>query len=54
MKKFVISESQLTKLIQKSVTKKLNEQKFSVEPNVHMTSREKELENVFGKYLLSK
>jgi len=50
MKKFVISESQLTKLIQKSVTKKLNEQKFSVEPNVPMTSREKELENVFGKY----
>ena len=50
MKKFVISESQLTKLIQKSVTKKLNEQEFSVEPNVPMTSREKELEGVFGKY----
>ena len=50
MKKFVISESQLTKLIQKTVTKKLNEQEFSVEPNVPMTAREKELEGVFGKY----
>ena len=50
MKKFVISESQLTKLIQKSVTKKLNEQEFSVEPNVPMTPREKELEGMFGKY----
>jgi len=50
MKKFVISESELTKLIQKSVTKKLNEQEFSVEPNVPMTPREKELEGMFGKY----
>jgi len=50
MKKFVISESQLTKLIQKSVTKKLNEQELSVNSDVPMTSREKELEGVFGKY----
>lgn len=50
MKKFVVSESQLTNLIQKTVTKKLNEQEFSVKPNVPMTAREKELEGVFGKY----
>lgn len=50
MKKLIISESDLTKLIQKSITKKLNEQEFSVEPHIPMTNREKELEKVFGKY----
>jgi len=53
MKKLVISESELTKLIQKAVGKKLDEQissEFSVEPEVGKTKRETELEDVFGKY----
>lgn len=53
MKKLVVSESELTKLIQKAVENKLNEQfesEFSVEPNVSKTPRETELEDVFGKY----
>jgi hypothetical protein len=50
MRKFTISESDLTKVIQKAITKKLIEQDFSIEPEVKMTNREKELEKVFGKY----
>lgn len=50
MKKLVVSESNLTKIIKKAVGKKLNEQEFSVEPKVSKTKRETELENVFGKY----
>lgn len=50
MKKFTITESELTNIIQKSVLKKLQEQEFSVEPDVPMTKREKELENLFGSY----
>ena len=53
MKKLVISESELTKLIQKAVETKLNEDiesKFSVEPNVPKTPTEDRLEDVFGKY----
>jgi len=53
MKKLVVSESELTKLIQKAVENKLNEQfesEFSVEPNIGKTPRESELEDVFGKY----
>jgi len=50
MKKFTITENELTNIIQKAVLKKLNEQEFSVEPNVPMTKREKELEKVFGGY----
>lgn len=50
MKKFTITENELTNIIQKAVLKKLNEQEFSVEPNVPMTKREKELEKVFGSY----
>lgn len=53
MKKLVISESQLTKIIQKTVGKKLNEDinsDFSVEPHVPKTPRETELEKVFGSY----
>ena len=53
MKKIVISESSLTKLIQKTIGNKLNEQfesEFSVEPNIGKTPRESELEDVFGKY----
>ena len=53
MKKIVISESNLTKLIQKTIGNKLNEQfesEFSVEPNIGKTPRESELEDVFGKY----
>ena len=50
MKKFKITETELTKLIQKSVLKKLNEEVFSVEPKIPMTKREKELEGTFGSY----
>ncbi len=53
MKKLVISESELTKLIQKAVETKLNEDiesDFSVEPNVPKTPTEDRLEDVFGKY----
>ena len=53
MKKLVVTESQLTKIIQKAVEKKLNEDitgEFSVEPNVSKTPRETELENLFGSY----
>ena len=50
MKKLVIPETQLTKIIQKAVEKKLNEQNFNIEPNVSKTNREVELEKVFGKY----
>jgi len=50
MKKFKITETELTKLIQKSVLKKLNEGEFSVEPQIPMTKREKELEGTFGSY----
>ena len=50
MKKIKITEKELTKLIQKSVSKKLNEEEFSVEPKVPMTKREKELEGMFGSY----
>ena len=50
MKKIKITETELTKLIQKSVSKKLNEEEFSVEPQVPMTKREKELEGMFGSY----
>jgi hypothetical protein len=50
MKKIKITETELTKLIQKSVSKKLNEEEFSVEPKVPMTKREKELEGMFGSY----
>ena len=53
MKKLVISESELTKLIQKAVETKLNEDiesEFSVEPNVPKTPTEDRLEDVFGKY----
>ena len=50
MKKLVVSETELTKIIQKAVEKKLIEQDFSVEPKINKTPREAELENVFGKY----
>lgn len=53
MKKLVVSESELTKIIQKTIENKLNEQfnsEFSVEPNISKTPRESELEDVFGKY----
>ena len=50
MKKFTLTETELTNIIQKSVLKKLEEQEFSVEPKVPMTKREKELEGVFGSY----
>lgn len=53
MKKLVVSESELTKIIQKAVEKKLNEdisEDFSVEPHVGKTPREAELEKVFGSY----
>jgi len=53
MKKLVISETELTKLIQKAVETKLNEDiesEFSVEPNVPKTPTEDRLEDVFGKY----
>jgi hypothetical protein len=50
MKKFTLTESELTKLIQNSLQKKLKEADFSVEPKVPMTKREKELEGLFGSY----
>ena len=50
MKKLVVSQTELTNIIKKSVEKKLIEQDFTVEPKISKTPRETELENVFGKY----
>lgn len=49
-KKIFLTESQLTKVIEKAVTKKLNEGNFSVEPDVKISPREKQISKVFGKY----
>jgi hypothetical protein len=50
MKKFFLTESQLIEIIEKSVSKKLNEGNFSVEPDVKISPREKQISKVFGKY----
>jgi hypothetical protein len=60
MKKTIkLTESELTKLVEKMV-KQINEEddnpeslrdmRFSVEPNVRMTPREKNIGKIFGKY----
>lgn len=50
MKKLVVSETELTNIIQKAVEKKLMGEDFTIEPQISKTPRETELENVFGKY----
>ena len=50
MKKLVVSETELTNIIQKAVEKKLMGEDFTIEPQINKTPRETELENVFGKY----
>jgi hypothetical protein len=49
-KRIILSESDLAKIIQKTITKKLNEGNFSVEPEVSIIPREKQVAKVFGKY----
>jgi hypothetical protein len=50
MKKFVLTESDITKIVKKSIERKLNEDKFSVEPDVPRQPRERDIDNLFGKY----
>ena len=50
MKKIILTESDITKIIQKSIEKQLNEDKFSVEPDVPRQPRERDIDNLFGKY----
>ena len=50
MKKIILTESDVTKIIQKSIEKQLNEDKFSVEPDIPRQPRERDIDNLFGKY----
>ena len=50
MKKFVLTESDITKIVKKSIERKLNEDKFSVEPDIPRQPRERDIDNLFGKY----
>lgn len=50
MKKIVLTESDITKIVKKSIEKKLNEDKFSVEPEISRQPRERDIDNLFGKY----
>lgn len=50
MKKFVLTESDITKIVKKSIERKLNEDKFSVEPDIPRQPREKDIDSLFGKY----
>lgn len=50
MKKIILKESDITKIIKKSIEKKLNEDKFSVEPQISRQPREKDIDSLFGKY----
>lgn len=50
MKKIILTESEITKIIRKSIETKLNEDKFSVEPEVSRQPRERDIDSLFGKY----
>ena len=50
MKKIILTESDITKIVKKSIERKLNEDKFSVEPDVPRQPRERDIDNLFGKY----
>ena len=50
MKKIILTESEITKIVRKSVETKLNEDKFSVEPEVSRQPRERDIDSLFGKY----
>jgi hypothetical protein len=50
MKKLVISEGELKKLIRTSIGKNLQEQGFTVEPHIPETPREMGIKDVFGRY----
>ena len=50
MKKIILTESDITKIVRKSIQNKLNEDKFSVEPEVPRQPRETEIDRLFGKY----
>ena len=50
MKKIILTESEITKIVRKSIETKLNEDKFSVEPEVSRQPRERDIDSLFGKY----
>jgi len=50
MKKIILTESKITKIVRKNIQNKLNEDKFSVEPEVPRQPRETEIDRLFGKY----
>lgn len=50
MKKIILTESEITKIVRKSIQNKLNEDKFSVEPEISRQPREKDIDSLFGKY----
>jgi len=50
MRKIKLTESDITKIIRKTIETKLNEDKFSVEPEVPRRPREMEIDRLFGKY----
>ena len=50
MKKIILTESDITKIVRKSIQNKLNEDKFSVEPEIPRQPRETEIDRLFGKY----
>jgi hypothetical protein len=50
MKKIILTESDITKIVKKSIERKLNEDKFYVEPDVPRQPREKDIDGIFGKY----
>jgi hypothetical protein len=50
MKKIILTESEITKIVRKSIQNKLNEDKFSVEPEVSRQPRERDIDSLFGKY----
>jgi len=50
MKKIILTESEITKIVRKSIQNKLNEDKFSVEPEILRRPRERDIDNLFGKY----
>ena len=50
MKKIILTESDITKIVKKSIERKLNEDKFSVKPDIPRQPRERDIDNLFGKY----
>ncbi len=50
MKRLILTESDITKIVRKAIENKLNEDKFSVEPDTLRRPREKDIDALFGKY----